>query len=150
MYKQIDHNTQVKYIESFIIDKNPVIKKPKSNKDKYYLLDCPKCSKKSVIYLSQSKDNYIFKCLSEGLCDHNRRGITIHTLLKKYGGYGVFKNWCREVFGNRLPLHGKNDYGMYRIKKEIREKTFKEKMDKLQDTFLGCYYPEWKKRHTEF
>ena len=57
MYKQIDHNTQVKYIESFIIDKNPVIKKPKSTKDKYYLLDCPKCSKRSAIYMSQSRDN---------------------------------------------------------------------------------------------
>ena len=50
----------------------------------------------------------------------------------------------------RLPRRGKNRYGMFEIQNGIREKTFKEKMDKLQDTFLKCYYPNWIKTHTEF
>ena len=60
----------------------------------------------------------------------NRKGLTIHDLIKHYGGDEMFDRWCKETGRMNCrktwyPIKNRRDG-----EKKIREKkTFREKMD---------------------
>ena len=140
---------QTNYLNQFLNYGDRLIKKYGIGDNASYLLKCPKCNKRSSIFQSTNKDTYIFKCHT-GCQFPTQRGLssttTLHTLIKNHGGSDLFQRWCEGVY----PNWNQNKHPMYRMKKEIKEKTFKEKLQMKSEFLLNVYFPNWKKKNPEF
>ncbi len=140
---------QENYLHEFVNSKTNVINKKKYHDRWCYFIECPKCKQKSSISQSRKGDTYLFHCY--GTCQFpTQRGLssttTLHTLIKNHGGSDLFQRWCEGVY----PNWNQNKHPMYRMKKEIKEKTFKEKLQMKSEFLLNVYFPNWKKKNPEF
>ena len=123
---------QTNYLNQFLNCGDRLIKQYGFGDDKYYLLKCPKCNKRSSIFQSPNKDTYIFKCYGgcqfptlKGFSD----SMTLHNLIKNYGGSDLFQRWEEGVYMEleETPKEkGQNYFGMWGIKNRKSKKTHTE------------------------
>ena len=70
---------------------NGVKRRDNFNGKETYRCVCPRCGKhKAVMGYARTGDTFILACPVEG-CD--LRGMTLHDLIKRYGGESMFKRW---------------------------------------------------------
>lgn len=123
---------QTNYLNQFLNCGDRLIKQYGFGDNKYYLLKCPKCNKRSSIFQSPNKDTYIFKCYGgcqfstlKGFSD----SMTLHNLIKNYGGSDLFQRWEEGVYMEleETPKEkGQNYFGMWGIKNRKSKKTHTE------------------------
>jgi len=113
---------------------NGVKRKEQFNFFPCYEVQCPNCGKSAARMGFFSRANtFAIQCPVNGCVLNkrkNRKGLTIHDLIKHYGGDEMFDRWCKETGRMNYrktwyPIKNRRDGE----KKTRNEKTFREKMD---------------------
>ena len=120
---------QTNYLNQFLNCRDRLIKQYGFGDNKYYLIKCPKCNKRSSIFHSPKRDTYLFKC--HGGCQFlTQRGssssMTLHNLIKNHGGSDLFQRWKEGVYTEvkETPKErGQNYFGMWGIKNRSTERA---------------------------
>jgi len=106
-------DTHIEYPFYQLMAKKLKGKRSSSNKEgkEVYRVECPACKEnESYMFMRETKDTFMFKCFRKKC---NLDSLTLHTLIKEYGGPDMFDEWRKKSYikyeNNWLPIKNRKN-----------------------------------------